>query len=110
MGNTDKKEQGFTRVPNELYDAVLSQRLTATQERALLYIIRKTCGFQKREDKISISKMARETGFSRRAMINAVHDLTKMGIIKCGTVTSGTPTYMTINHPSYWDRDPFRTV
>lgn len=102
-----KKDKGdpFVKFPLELYDALLEQRLSITQERALLYIIRKTYGYHKEEDRISISRMAQETGYSRRAMINAVHDLTKMGMVKCGTVTKGQPTYMHVLPPSYWDKN-----
>lgn len=103
MASTDK-DTGFTRFPNNLFDAVLAQRLTVTQERALLYIVRKTYGFGKIEDIISIKRMAEETGFTRRAMVGAVHDLEKMGIVKCGSKKSGRPTRMTILDPSYWDR------
>ena len=102
MANTDNS---FTKVPNSLYDAILSQKLSITQERALLYIIRKTYGFNKPDDMISISRMAEETGFTRRAMVNAVHDLEKMGIIKLGTTRPGRPTYMNVLKPSYWDKN-----
>ena len=104
MGNTDNQE-GFVKVPNEIYDAILAQKLSISQERAILYVIRKTCGFRKTEDAISISKMASETGFSRRAMVNAVHDLEKMGIIKLGEVISGRPTHMMIREPKNWDQN-----
>ena len=104
MGHTGKQE-GFTKVPNELYDRILSQRLSISQEMALLYVIRKTYGFNKVEDKISISMMAKEMGFCRRAMVNAVHDLQKMGILKCGDTKSGRPTYMMVREPKYWDTD-----
>ena len=100
-----KNKEPFVEFPRDLYDALLEQRLSITQERAFLYIIRKTYGFHKTEDKISISRMAEETGFSRRAMINAVQDLTKMGMVKCGTKTKGQPTYMHVLPPSYWDRN-----
>lgn len=102
MGNTDKEKDGFTKIPHKIYDAVLSQKLNVTQEKAVLYIIRKTYGFHKSEDAISISKMASDTGFSRRAMVNAVHELEKMGIIKLGEIVSGRPTHMMLNDPSKW--------
>ena len=101
MANTDN----FTKFPNALYDAILGQKLSITQERALLYIVRKTYGYNKADDRISIRRMAEETGFTRRAMINAVHDLEKMGIIKLGTIRPGKATYMNVLDPSYWDKD-----
>ena len=102
MANTDNT---FTKVPNTLYDAMLAQKLSITQERALLYIIRKTYGFHKADDRISISKMAEDTGFTRRAMINAVHDLEKMGVIKLGSKRNGLAYYMNVQDPKFWDAD-----
>jgi len=102
VANTDKKE-GFTKIPNDILDAIIRQKLSATQERALLYIIRKTYGYNKDDDRISIKRMAEETGYSRRAMIGAVHDLYKMGIVQMGSIRSGTPTYMSVRSPSFWD-------
>ena len=104
MGSTDNK--GFVRFDHDLYDAVLRQPLRITQLKAVLYIIKKTVGYQKPEDRISITKMAEEVGCTRRAMISAVHDLHKMGIIELGRVTPGRTTSMRINDPSKWDRDP----
>lgn len=104
MANTDKKD-GFTAVPNKIFDAVLAQRLTSAQTKALLYIVRYTIGYQRPDAWISISKMANETGYTRRAMIGAVHDLNKMGIIKMGQIRSGCATSMFVNDPSYWDKN-----
>lgn len=100
--NTAK--DGFIRFPHKLYDAILRQRLSISQEKALLYIIRKTVGFNKRSDRISISRMASVTGFERRTMINAVHDLEKMGIIRLGQIRPGKATEMELLTPDYWDQ------
>lgn len=105
MGSTDK-ESGYVKFQNDLYDAVLRQPLRITQLKAVMYIIRKTVGFNKIEDRISISKMAEDVGCTRRAMINAVHDLQKMGIIEMGPVSPGRITSMRISDPKKWDRDP----
>lgn len=104
MANTDKC--GYVKFDNDLYDAVLRQPLRITQLKAVMYIIRKTVGFNKIEDRISISKMADEVGCTRRAMINAVHDLQKMGIVEMGKTSPGRITSMRISDPSKWDRDP----
>lgn len=103
MANTDNNT--FTKMPNSLYDAILMQRLSITQERALLYIIRKTHGFNKADDMISISRMAEDTGFTRQAMMNAVRDLENMGIIKRGKMRRGRAYYMSVQDPSFWDKD-----
>lgn len=100
----NKKADTFVQFPHELYDAVLRQRLTISQEKALLYIIRKTVGFHKRSDRISISRMASETGFRRRTMISAVHDLEKLAIIRLGETKSGRATEMELLPVDYWDK------
>jgi len=102
----DEKKDGTVRIKNELYDAMLSARLSAAMLTAFLYIVRKTIGFNKIEDKISISKMASETGFSRQAMTGAVHDLEQKGMISSGARARGRLPRFRVNDPSYWDRDP----
>jgi len=103
MGSTDKGN--FTRVPNDVLEAVLKQPLRMTQLKAVLYIIRKTYGYQKRDDRISISMMAKETGCSRQAMTNAIHDLIKMGIVKTGPSISGQIKSMMIADIKFWHQD-----
>lgn len=106
MVNMDKdvKKERFVRFPHDLYDAVLSQRLTVSQTKALLYIIRRTVGFGKRSDKISISRIAKVTGYERRTMVNAIHDMEKMGMLKLGPIMSGRATEMELLSPDYWDK------
>ena len=104
MGNTDKQE-GFVKVPNEIYDAILAQKLSISQVKAVMYIIRKTHGFRKQEDVISISKMATETGFARETMVRTIHDLEKMGVVKLGEVVSGRPTHMMVLNPKNWGQN-----
>lgn len=106
MENTDNTKLPFTSFPNYLYDAILAQKLTGSQIKALLYIIRKTVGFRKEDDEISISRMANDVGYTRRAMINAVQDLEKMGIVRRGTIRSGKITSMCITDPENWDQPP----
>lgn len=104
--NTDKetKKARYVQFPHDLFDAVLRQRLSVSQEKALLYIIRKTVGFHKRYDKISISRMSKVTGFERRTMVNAVHGLEKMGIIRLGKVRPGRATEMELLNPDNWGK------
>jgi len=105
MGSTDKGN--FTQVPNDVLEAVLRQPLRITQLKAVLYIIRKTYGYQKKDDRISISMMARETGTSRRAMINAIHSLVKMGIVKIGPSNPWQIKSMMIADVKCWDKDAY---
>ena len=71
----------FTKVPNAILEALIRHRLTGAQYTILLYVIRKTRGWGKTSDKISVSMIARESGYSRREIINSVRDLEKKKVI-----------------------------
>lgn len=79
-------EPGYTQVPNELFDELMD-RVSDIELRVLLYIIRRTFGFQKNADTISLTQMVigiktrdgevldRGTGLSRPSVIKAVRGL-----------------------------------
>ena len=97
-------DKGYTQFPNEIFDAILSCGLSRTQLIVLLYIIRKTNGWNKPEDQISISRMARDIGRgkSRRWVSGAVNDLEKMGII-VSHGGNGKAKYFSIRPTGEWD-------
>ena len=76
----------FTKVPNAILEALIRHRFTGAQYTVLLYVIRKTRGWGKTSDKISVSMIARESGYSRREIINSVRDLEKKKVIKANLV------------------------
>src|SRR5215212_2621838 len=81
-----------TIVPDEVFD-VLMPELSEAELRVLLYIIRRTFGFKKESDAISLSQMVdgvttrdgrvldRGTGMSRRGAMNGCAGLVAKGII-----------------------------
>ena len=82
-----------TPVPDEVFDALLPQ-LSEAELKVLLYIIRRTLGFGKNSDDISLSqiesgivkkdgnRLDHGTGLSRRSVIDAIESLVSQGIIK----------------------------
>ena len=84
----------YTMVPDELFDHQLSY-LSGSQLKVLLYILRRTFGFKKDTDSISLSQISggiktrdgrvldRGTGLSRRHVVAAAKALVDMGIICC---------------------------
>jgi len=82
----------FTSVPDEVFDLLLSV-LTEAELKVLLYIIRRTFGFKKTADSISIRQMTRGirtaagqqldsgTGLSVPSVTKAVKSLERQGII-----------------------------
>jgi len=87
----------FTQVPNIIFDEFLSE-LPPSELKVLLYIFRRTYGFQKNSDKIATSQICngikkdgkiidKGTGLSNRAVIDALRALEKRSLI---VVTSKT--------------------
>lgn len=97
-------DEAYTKTPNKLLDAILKSRFTASQMTVLLYVIRKTYGWNKHMDSISISKIAKDTEYSRRTMISAVSDLVKLNVLHAEFDGAGQPKLMYVKEPSEWDR------
>lgn len=94
----------FTKFPNGILDAALGYRFSAIQLTAVLYVVRMVNGWGKPSDKISVTKMAKDTGFSRRAMVGAVGDLEKMGVLSVERSGAGRVSEMRVNNPEEWDK------
>lgn len=96
--------KGFSRpnttpTPDELFDIFLTE-LTHAQLKVLLYIVRRTYGFQKDSDSISLNQISsgivirkgknkgkqldRGAGITKRGAIKAVQELEKKGLIVVG--------------------------
>jgi phage replication O-like protein O len=59
-------ENGYTRIANELLEAIYSTRFNGTQFKILLCIIRYTYGFKRKSHNLSISFISKATGVSKR--------------------------------------------
>jgi len=74
-------EDGFTRIANELYDAIGAAKLTLAQQSVVHAIIRKTYGYNKKEDDISASQIGDWCGMARTHVTNTLNELAKMNVI-----------------------------
>lgn len=74
-------EDGFVRVANELEDALLAKIHTFRHSQVVRAIIRKTYGYGKKEDDITISQIAEMTGLHRNHVGTAVKELEAMRIL-----------------------------
>nr|MDP9469961.1 replication protein [Chloroflexota bacterium] len=82
----------FTQVPDELFDVLMPQ-LTDAELRVLLYIVRRTFGFKRETDAISLSQMVsgittregqvldRGTGLSKATVARGLAGLRQKGVI-----------------------------
>ena len=71
----------FTKISNEIMDNLAKIRIAGEARQMLDVIIRKTYGFNKKEDKISTSQFMELTGLSRIAIPKARKKLLKLNLI-----------------------------
>jgi phage replication O-like protein O len=74
-------EDGYTAVANEILDAFCLSFPGGSNAQVLLAIIRRTYGWHKKDDKISISQLCEMTGRCRRTVIYALQNLEAQGFI-----------------------------
>lgn len=74
-----------TQTPNDLFDHWIPL-LNESELKTLLVIIRKTFGWHKVHDRISLSQLERLTGLSETSILGAIKSLTQKGVIKKITI------------------------
>jgi phage replication O-like protein O len=70
-----QKENGHTQIANELLEALLRARLNGTQWDIIMCVIRKTYGFNKKEDWISLTQFQTATKKDRTTICKAIKAL-----------------------------------
>ena len=74
-------EDGYLKIANELWDALTRYRIPGEQRQCLDLIIRKTYGWDKKYDQISLSQFRQDTGISIRSCRRALEKLLNRKII-----------------------------
>ena len=85
----------YTQIPNVLLDDWLPY-LTLAELRILLTVYRKTFGYHKRKDRISLSQLEKQTGIGRKHITIAIEKLKKKNLIRkkvTGKIGQETTTY-----------------
>ena len=70
----DLYKHGFTAIPNYYFDSILPT-LTLIEDRILQVIFRKTLGFQKLEDEISLSQIVKLSNLAKSTCVNCLKTL-----------------------------------
>ncbi|HUU39672.1 MAG TPA: replication protein, partial [Desulfatiglandales bacterium] len=87
-------EDGYTRIANELLEAMARINLSGYQSRVLMAIWRQTYGWHKKEDYISVSQIARMTGIDKRNVSRTLKELIEKNMIrKNGRMTAFNKNY-----------------
>lgn len=76
-----QKENGYTPIANEIIEALAKFPFNGAQLRLVLFLLRKTYGFQKKADKISISQFEKGTDLNKRTIQRELDNLEAMNVI-----------------------------
>lgn len=74
-------EDGFTRIANELFEAVIGFGFTQRQLSVLLAVLRKTYGYGKKEDDMSASQIGELCKISRNHVTETIGQLVKLNVL-----------------------------
>lgn len=74
--------RNFTRIPNDVLEALCALDISGNEMRIILYIIRRTYGFNRDFAEISLSEIASAVGMSTPHVSRALKKLTEMGLLE----------------------------
>jgi phage replication O-like protein O len=106
-------ENGFTKIANELLDGLVLSDLTSQEIKIVLAILRRTYGWGKKEDEISVSQFELLTKLDRRNIVKTVRALAERGAITrvCGKkMKYGQPVYKYGISKNYYCQINNRTI
>lgn len=81
MPNSPQLENGYTKIVNKVMDALAKYRIPGEQMQCLVFILRKTYGWNKKEDDISLSQFVDGTGINKPCVVRAINGLKDKKII-----------------------------
>lgn len=77
-----QKENGHTQIAHEILEIVVRTPLAGRHKDVLLFVMRKTYGWGKKEDYISLSQFVYWTGIDRKSICRIIKDLVDWKLIK----------------------------
>ncbi len=97
-----QKENGFTPIANEILERLVNIDLLGAEFRVLLFIIRKTYGYQKKQDRISFTQFEKGTGISRQTINKTIKNLVAKGLIVKICLPGGNIGYSFVKDHENW--------
>lgn len=82
-------EDGHTRIANELLEAMCRAGFSARQWAVVMAVVRKTYGYGKKVDDISLGQLSSMTGIAKPHVSRAVNDLIAAGVVRRSAGTFG---------------------
>lgn len=108
MTNGPQKENGFTPIANELMEVLARSKFTTREYKCLLFLLRKTYGYSKLEDAISLSQWVKGTRLYKIDVSRTLQRLAERNVIVSTTSGSGRgakTVYRFNKHYEQWDQD-----
>lgn len=98
-------KNGYTPIANEVMEALARADLSGRELRVLLVVMRKTWGWQKKNDRISVGQIAKAIGGHRRHLVPIVRKLADRSFILRGSPVSRTTAPLVSFNKNYeeWD-------
>ena len=95
-------EKGHTKIANEILDALCRIRISGEARQVLDFIIRKTYGWHKKSDTISLSQFTQGTNLIKPNICRAINKLIKMRLIVIKKDNNKLITYCFNKHYDTW--------
>ena len=80
-GNGPQKENGYTAIANEIMEHLALAPLRGQQMKCVLFLLRRTYGYHKKDDRISLNQWAEGTNMKRQNVWRELHLLVEMNVI-----------------------------
>ena len=104
MPKSPQKENGFTGIANETMDNLCKLPLSDYESRILHVIFRKTYGWNKKSDVISLSQFSNLTNIRTQHVARTIKELVVRNIIKVNYLTPQTIEYSFQKDYDLWDK------
>lgn len=100
-----QKENGYVPIANEIVEALARIRISGEAMQVLWVVLRKTYGFNKKEDYIALSQFVLATGLKKPTVCKAINRLVSLGVVTQKDNGEG-KTYMFIKDFEHWSPLP----
>ena len=98
-------EDGYTKISNLILEVLAIADLTGVQKSICLFLFRRTYGWDKKEDRISLKEFAQATGSSKSYVSRQLKELIKNKVIlRTKNEPGKTPTYTFNTRVEQWDK------
>lgn len=109
MAKSRINKPNFTQIPNVIFDEMMSD-LGNAEFRVLMAICRKTFGWGRAKDRVSLTQIGEMTGLSRQSVIDGISGLVGRGLVEKSTSKLGNSYVVVVNEIDYQNEEVVKQV